>query len=104
MLSVGKSAQAIIDEVRKQFADGEIMAGKRPPDNAACVSICTTAALQEMLIPGTMAVFAPAVVGSLLGSLGLAGLLAGSLTSGFMLALTMANAGGAWDNAKKLTD
>uniref|UniRef100_A0A7S1GB81 H(+)-exporting diphosphatase n=1 Tax=Bicosoecida sp. CB-2014 TaxID=1486930 RepID=A0A7S1GB81_9STRA len=119
MLSVGKSAQAIIQEVRRQFALAPQLLeenSKFPitvdtpngpeslPNYQRCVSYCTDAAIQEMLVPGAMSVFAPAVVGMLLGSYGLAGMLAGSLTSGFMLALTMANAGGAWDNAKKLVE
>lgn len=116
MLSVGKSAQSIIHEVRRQFAllpglrnddftdYPQTVNGEEIPNYDACVSYCTDAAIKEMLVPGAMSVFAPAVVGLLLGALGLAGMLAGSLTSGFMLALTMANAGGAWDNAKKLVE
>eukprot|EP01138_Halocafeteria_seosinensis_P004431 gb/GECG01004532.1/.p1 GENE.gb/GECG01004532.1/~~gb/GECG01004532.1/.p1 ORF type:complete len:886 (+),score=123.25 gb/GECG01004532.1/:1-2658(+) len=138
MLSVDKSARAMISEVRLQFAqcpqlmmkpgqseedyDKEFDAlqvkdendhhfGKLQvpcggetryfPDSERCVQIATTSAIQEMVLPGTLAVFSPAVLGYLLGAPSLAGLLVGALSSGFMLALTMANAGGAWDNAKK---
>lgn len=118
MLSVNKAAQAIIAEVRAQFSacpkllslpegDDAIyhphmgVNGKMYPDSDRCVKIATESAVAEMLLPGLLAVFFPVIIGFLLGTLGLAGLLVGSLTSGFMLALTMANAGGAWDNAKK---
>eukprot|EP00567_Pseudictyota_dubia_P014206 CAMPEP_0197439818 /NCGR_PEP_ID=MMETSP1175-20131217/6475_1 /TAXON_ID=1003142 /ORGANISM="Triceratium dubium, Strain CCMP147" /LENGTH=858 /DNA_ID=CAMNT_0042969803 /DNA_START=41 /DNA_END=2617 /DNA_ORIENTATION=- len=114
MLSVDKSARAIISEVRHQFASApELLKGAVSqtvtvngetvtyPDAARCVAIASRDAIQEMVLPGAMAVFTPPAVGFLLGTLGLAGLLGGSLTSGFMLALTMANAGGAWDNSKK---
>eukprot|EP01029_Cantina_marsupialis_P025079 TRINITY_DN6586_c0_g1_i1.p1 TRINITY_DN6586_c0_g1~~TRINITY_DN6586_c0_g1_i1.p1 ORF type:complete len:845 (-),score=334.96 TRINITY_DN6586_c0_g1_i1:585-3119(-) len=115
MLSVGKSAHAIIVEVRRQFflcpeLKMNIPMSELPkrvpglhkiPDYTKCVQISTAAAIQEMLIPGCLAVFTPVVVGLLMGSFGLAGMLIGSLVSGFMLAVTMSNAGGAWDNAKK---
>jgi H(+)-translocating pyrophosphatase len=123
MLSVGRSAEAIILKVRAQFyvVNMEIKAGKYKDCTswddfdpnihmtqadadvyyADCIEIATGSALREMLIPGFMAVVMPAVVGFLLGAPALAGLLVGALTSGFMLAVTMANAGGAWDNAKK---
>ena len=78
-----------------------IMEGKAKPDYKTCVAISTTAALKEMLVPGIMAVVAPLAVGLILGSTALAGLLAGSLVSGVMMAMFMSNAGGAWDNAKK---
>ena len=77
------------------------MEGKAKPDYKTCVAISTTAALKEMLVPGIMAVVAPLAVGLILGSTALAGLLAGSLVSGVMMAMFMSNAGGAWDNAKK---
>jgi K(+)-stimulated pyrophosphate-energized sodium pump len=118
MLSVNKAAQAIIAEVRAQFSacpklltfgegDDAIyrphlgVNGKMYPDSDRCVKIATESAVAEMMLPGLLAVFFPVIIGFLLGTLGLAGLLVGALTSGFMLALTMANAGGAWDNAKK---
>lgn len=149
MLSVGKSAQAVIFEVRRQFylapelkaklytheeheknplvadfpaggpfliLDGQISdkttsttytrknakgENEQLPNYDAAVAICTSSAVEEMVIPGALAVFSPAIIGFLLGSWGLTGLLVGSLTSGFMLAITMSNAGGAWDNAKK---
>ena len=105
MLSVGKAAEMIIVEVRDQFyrAPG-IMTGAVKPDYDRCIRISTEAALKEMMLPGVLAVFTPAVVGFLMGSYGLAGMLAGALTSGFMLAVMMANAGGAWDNAKKYVE
>ena len=78
-----------------------IMEGKAKQDYKTCVAISTTAALKEMLVPGIMAVVAPLAVGLILGSTALAGLLAGSLVSGVMMAMFMSNAGGAWDNAKK---
>merc|ERR1719453_737450 len=71
------------------------------PDSQLCIRIATTAAINEMVIPGAMAVFMPVIIGFLLSAQGLAGLLIGSLSSGFMLAVAMSNAGGAWDNAKK---
>lgn len=100
--SVGKAANHMIDEVRRQFkADPGIMAGTSKPDYAQCVDISTQAALKEMVIPGLIAVCSPIVCGILFGTKGLAGLLIGSLMSAIMLAVFMANAGGAWDNAKK---
>ena len=100
--SVGKAANHMIDEVRRQFKeDPGIMAGTSKPDYARCVDISTGAALREMIIPGCIAVLSPIVVGILLGTRGLAGMLVGALISAIMLAVFMANAGGAWDNAKK---
>jgi H(+)-translocating pyrophosphatase len=111
MLSVGKSAEAIIFEVRRQFqacpelktasATGWKDPTKEFPDYKKCVDIATESAIKEMVVPGTTAVFAPIVVGFFLTAKGLAGLLMGGLVSGFMLAVTMNNAGGAWDNSKK---
>ncbi len=102
MDSVSKAAYSMIEEVRRQFHEiPGIMAGKAKPDYKTCVAISTTAALKEMLVPGIMAVVAPLAVGLILGSTALAGLLAGSLVSGVMMAMFMSNAGGAWDNAKK---
>ena len=102
MDSVSKAANKMIEEVRRQFREiPGVMEGTAKPDYKTCVSISTTAALKEMLVPGIMAVVAPLLVGFLLGSEALAGLLAGSLITGVMLAMFMSNSGGAWDNAKK---
>lgn len=104
MNAVGRAASAMIDEVRRQFREiAGIMEGTAKPDYARCVSISTSAALREMIIPGLLAVVVPIVVGLMpgLGKEALGGLLAGALVAGFLLAVMMANAGGAWDNAKK---
>jgi len=102
MKAVGKAAFAMIEEVRRQFKSIKgLMQGKAKADYAKCVDIATAGALKQMIVPGLLAVLAPIAVGLLLGLNALAGLLAGSLVSGVMLALMMANAGGAWDNAKK---
>jgi len=102
MGSVGKTAQRMVEEVRRQFREiTGIMEGTTKPDYATCVDISTTAALKEMMLPGITAIASPLIVGWLLGVEALGGFLAGALVSGVMLALMMANAGGAWDNAKK---
>ncbi len=102
MNSVGKAANQMIEEVRRQFREKKgIMEGTEKPDYARCVDISTGAALREMIIPGLMAIVAPLLVGFVLGSEALAGMLGGALASGVLLAIMMANAGGAWDNAKK---
>ena len=102
MNSVGKAANQMIEEVRRQFrSDAGIMAGTSKPDYANCVDISTKAALKEMVVPGVMAIVAPLAVGLLLGPAALGGMLGGALSSGVLLAIMMANAGGAWDNAKK---
>lgn len=102
MQSVGKAAFEMIEEVRRQFRTIPcIMEGTGKPDYKKCVEISTTAALKEMLVPGIMAVAAPLVVGILLGTAALGGLLAGALVTGVLMAIFMSNAGGAWDNAKK---
>jgi len=106
MMAVGRAATMMIGEVRRQFEEENLL-GKYPerrigkPDYEACVNISTTASLYEMIIPGTAAIASPLIVGFLLGAEALGGLLVGGITSGFMLAVFMANAGGAWDNAKK---
>ena len=102
MNSVGRAANQMIEEVRRQFHEDEgILAGTSKPDYAHCVDISTQAALKEMIVPGLMAVIAPLAVGIILGPEALGGMLAGALAAGVLLALMMANAGGAWDNAKK---
>ena len=102
MNSVGKAANQMIEEVRRQFREDKgIMAGTSKPDYKRCVSISTGAALKEMIMPGVMAIIAPIAVGIILGPAALGGMLAGSLAAGVLLAIMMANAGGAWDNAKK---
>ena len=101
MRSVGKAAYQMIEEVRRQFkANPKIMEGTEKPDYAKCVDISTAAALKEMVIPGLLAVVSPILVG-LWSVEALGGLLAGALVAGVLLAIMMANAGGAWDNAKK---
>jgi K(+)-stimulated pyrophosphate-energized sodium pump len=102
MTAVGRAAFKMVKEVRRQFKEiPGLMEGKAKPDSARCVSIATTGALQEMIIPGLLAVIVPVVVGLTLGKAALGGLLAGATLTGVLLALMMANGGGAWDNAKK---
>lgn len=102
MNSVGKAANKMIEEVRRQFKkDKGILEGTSKPDYKSCVGISTQAALHEMIIPGVMAVVTPLAVGYLLGSAALGGMLCGALVCGVMMAIFMANSGGAWDNAKK---
>ena len=105
MSSVGKAANQMIQEVRRQFhEDKGILEGTSKPDYKRCVSISTAAALHEMIAPGLLAIIAPVAVGLLLGVEALGGMLAGSLACGVLLAIMMANAGGAWDNAKKFIE
>ena len=102
MDSVSKAAYKMIEEVRRQFRDiPGILDGDAKPDYSSCVSISTKAALHQMIVPGLMAVICPLLVGILLGTEALGGLIAGSLVTGVLLAIYMSNAGGAWDNAKK---
>jgi K(+)-stimulated pyrophosphate-energized sodium pump len=102
MESVGNAAMKMVEEIRRQFREiPGIMEGKGKPDTARCVEISTKAALNEMILPGIVAVAAPVLVGYILGPKALGGMLAGSLLTGVIFALLMANAGGAWDNAKK---
>ena len=102
MDSVSKAAYKMIEEVRRQFREKPgIMTGTDKPDYTSCVAISTKAALREMLLPGVMAVVVPVVVGVVLGTNALGGLLAGALVTGVLMAIFMANSGGAWDNAKK---
>ena len=105
MQAVGRAAQGIVDEVRRQFREiPGLMEGTATPDSARCVDISTRSALREMIIPGVMAVIAPIATGFILGEGALGGLLIGSVASGFMLAIMMASAGGTWDNAKKYVE
>ncbi len=105
MQAVGRAAQGIVDEVRRQFREiPGLMEGTGTPDSARCVDISTRAALREMIVPGLMAVIAPIAAGFILGPAALGGLLIGSVASGFMLAIMMASAGGTWDNAKKYVE
>jgi K(+)-stimulated pyrophosphate-energized sodium pump len=102
MTAVGRAAQGMVEEVRRQFREiPGLMEGTAKPDSARCVDISTKAALREMILPGSVAVAAPVAVGYFLGVAALGGMLAGATVVGVLLALFMANAGGAWDNAKK---
>jgi K(+)-stimulated pyrophosphate-energized sodium pump len=102
MKAVGRAAGAMVNEVRRQFKEiAGIMEGTGKPDYARCVAISTKGAQKEMLLPSLLAIIVPVVTGLLLGVAGVMGLLVGGLTAGFVLAITLNNAGGAWDNAKK---
>ncbi len=102
MQAVGRAAQKIVVEVRRQFREIKgLMEGKAEADYETCVDICTRSSLKEMILPAALGIVAPIVVGLILGCNGVVGMLAGALISGFALAIMMANSGGAWDNAKK---
>merc|ERR1712161_14434 len=102
MLSVQKAAGAIIVEVRRQFAEIEgLREGTAEADSDKCVAISTQSSIEEMILPGVYAIMSPLIIGFLIGPKPLAGMLAGSIASGMMLAIMMSNAGGAWDNSKK---
>ncbi|MBQ7968394.1 MAG: sodium-translocating pyrophosphatase [Clostridia bacterium] len=102
MSSVGKAAQSVVVEVRRQFKQiAGLMDGKGEPDYKSCVDLCTKASLKEMIVPTVVAIVVPVVVGLVLGYKGVVGMLAGSTATGFLLAIFMSNAGGTWDNAKK---
>ena len=105
MEAVGRAAQKMVEEVRRQFREIKgILEGKATPDYGSCVEISTRAAQAEMIFPSLLAIAIPIVVGCVLGVAGVLGLLVGGLTCGFTLAVFMANAGGAWDNAKKMVE
>lgn len=102
MEAVGRAAQSIVIEVRRQFREiSGIMDGTEEPDYAKCVKLCTKAAQKEMIFPAVIAISAPILTGLILGVNGVTGMLAGATVTGFILAIMMANSGGAWDNAKK---
>ena len=102
MSAIGKSSESVVLEVRRQFKEiPGIMEGTNEPDYHSCVDLCTKASLRQMILPSIITVLAPIVVGLLLGISGVAGMLLGSTSTGFMLAIMMSNSGGAWDNAKK---
>ncbi|MGS0745855.1 sodium-translocating pyrophosphatase [Syntrophomonas erecta subsp. sporosyntropha] len=105
MGAVGRAAGEMVDEVRRQFKEiAGLMEGKAKADYARCVDISTRSAIKEMIVPGLLAVVAPVLVGFILGANALAGMLAGSVAAGVCLAILLANAGGAWDNAKKFIE
>ena len=105
MNAVGRAAQSMVNEVRRQFREIKgILTGEGTPDYARCVEISTRGAQREMLLPSLLAIVVPVVVGLVFGVAGVMGLLVGGLSSGFVLAVFMANAGGAWDNAKKMVE
>ncbi len=102
MESVGKAAQSVVIEVRRQFKEIKgLMTGEAEPDYASCVDLCTRSSLREMVLPTLVAIVVPVLVGLLLGYKGVVGLLAGATATGFLMAIFMSNSGGAWDNAKK---
>ena len=105
MGAVGRAAQSMVEEVRRQFQEIKgILEGKATPDYSRCVEISTRSAQREMIIPSVLAIIIPIIVGIVLGVAGVLGLLVGGLAAGFTLAVFMANAGGAWDNAKKMVE
>lgn len=102
MESVGRAAQSIVVEVRRQFKEIKgLMQGEADPDYASCVDLCTRSSLKEMILPTIIAVVTPVAVGLILGYKGVVGMLAGATVTGFLMAIFMSNSGGAWDNAKK---
>jgi K(+)-stimulated pyrophosphate-energized sodium pump len=105
MSAVGRAANKMVEEVRRQFREIKgLLTGDAEPDYARCVAISTSGAQKEMIVPSLLAIVFPIVTGIFLGVYALVGLLAGALVTGFPLAVMMANAGGAWDNAKKYVE
>ena len=105
MNAVGRAAQKMVTEVRRQFAEIKgILEGKQRPDYARCVEISTLGAQREMILPSIIAIVVPVITGLCLGAAGVMGLLVGGLGAGFVLAIFLANSGGAWDNAKKYVE
>jgi len=105
MRAVGTAAFDMIKEIRRQFKEiPGLMEGTAEPDSAKCIEIATQAALRKMILPGALAIFSPAVIGFTLGAAALGGMLSGALITCVLMALMMANAGGAWDNAKKYVE
>ena len=105
MNAVGRAAEKMVIEVRRQFREiAGILEGKQRPDYTSCVRISTKAAQHEMIFPSLLAIIVPMLVGVILGPAGVIGLLAGGLGAGFVLAIFLANSGGAWDNAKKYVE
>jgi len=105
MNAVGRAAQKMVQEVRRQFTEIKgILEGEAKPDYARCVSISTKGAQTEMILPSVLAILVPILVGILIGVPGVLGLLVGGLSAGFVMAVFMANSGGAWDNAKKYVE
>ncbi|MCJ7786848.1 sodium/proton-translocating pyrophosphatase, partial [Patescibacteria group bacterium] len=103
--AVSRGAQAVVEEVRRQFKEiPGIMEERVEPDYGRCIDLITKKSLKEMILPGILVILTPILVGVILGAEALGGVLAGSLITGFLLALLMANAGGAWDNAKKFIE
>ena len=102
MESVGRAAQSVVKEVRRQFKEiVGLMDGTADADYAKCVDLCTRASLREMILPTVVAIVVPVAVGLLLGPTGVVGMLGGATASGFLMAIFMSNSGGSWDNAKK---
>ena len=102
MESVGRAAQSVVKEVRRQFLEiTGIMTGEAEADYSSCIDICTKSSLKEMIMPTVVAIIVPVLTGLILGYNGVIGMLAGATVSGFLIAILMSNSGGAWDNAKK---
>jgi len=101
MKSVGKAADEMVEEVRRQFKNPKIIDGTQEPDHKACIDVSTKASLKEMIAPGLLVMLTPIFAGVVFGTKVVAGILPGALLSGIQLAISMSNTGGAWDNAKK---
>lgn len=101
MKSVGKAADEMVHEVRRQFKDDDVREGRKDPDYKACIDVSTRASLKEMIAPALLVMLTPIIAGVIFGTKMVAGILPGALLSGIQLAISMSNTGGAWDNAKK---